>query len=282
MVLPLPAFTPIPLMDAHSIHETQSNTHHTFESSLSEETGQNRGTPDLEDLIGEFAGQPSAFQPGPTLSPLQTNSSRSTSSGSTLDTYHHICRIIFDLRTESGAPSVSAAAACSSTEKTFSSVASLCDVLQSVLSSREDSNGDLCPPADESSSTFMLALTAISKVLDKYRFLCQLFSGSMKTPHETVSLSHEWLGIDMSISKSSPALPSSQPNTCRHLNDVLQLTTMDFHLAQLQRIFRHLQPQHSSQYVSVAEEGGANIQELRALLRSSMEALRGDAGVAVA
>lgn len=253
----------------------QSGTHHTFESGLSEDPGQKQGTPDLEDLIGTFADQPSSHQPLPSASPLRIDPSPSIINSSTLDTYHHICRIIFDLRVESSMPLSSAGSAFSSSEKTYSSVASLCDVLQSVISSREDPKSDLYPPTEESSSTFMLALTAISKVLDRYRLLCYLHSGSMKHPHETFSLSHEWLGIDLSISKPSPALPSSPPNTCQHLNDVLQLTTMDFHLAQLQRIFRHLQPQHSNQYASVAEEGSTSIQELRALLQSSMEALRG-------
>lgn len=263
-------------MDPHLIHEIQSNTHN-FESGLSEDPGQNQGTPDLEDLIGNVADQSFSHQPRTSRSPLRVDSSQSAAKSSTLDTYHHICRIIFDLRVDSSVPLASAGSASSSTEKTYSSVASLCDVLQSILSSREDLNSDLCPPAEESSSTFMLALTAISKVLDRYRLLCQLYSSPMKSPHETISLSHEWLGIDLSTGKSSPALPPSQPNTCQHLNDVLQLTTMDFHLAQLERIFRHLQPQHSSQYASVAEEGSANIQELRALLQSSMESLRGGA-----
>lgn len=262
-------------MDPHSIHEIQSSTHHAFESGLSEDPGQRPGTPDLEDFIGTFADQPSSHQTRPSHSPLQIDPSPSVTNSSTLDIYHHICRIIFDLRVESSISLTSAGSASSSSEKTYSSVASLCNVLQSVISSREDPNNDLCPPAEESSSTFMLALTAISKVLDRYRLLCYLHSSSMKHPHETISLSHEWLGIDLSIGKPSPVLPSSPPNTCQHLDDVLQLTTMDFHLAQLQRIFRHLQPQHSSQYASAAEEGSTSIQELRALLQSSMEALRG-------
>ena len=265
----------MPSIDPHPSHEIQSSSHHAFESLLSEEQSQIQGIPDLEDTINEFASRPFSFQSRPARSPLQLDSSKPTTNSFTLDICHHICRIIFDLRMESAVQSASAESASSSAQQIFSSVASLCDVLQSVLTYREDLPGDLHPPAEESSSTFMLALTAISKVLDRYRSLSQLYSASMmKTPPETISLSHDWLSFDWSSSKASSALPLLQPSTCRHLNDVLQLTTMDFHLAQLQRIFRHLQPKDSSQYAPIAEEGRANMEELRGLLQSSIKALR--------
>lgn len=230
--------------------------------------------PDLEDTLSEFTSRPFSFQTPPNHSPVQLESSKPTTDSFTLDIYHHICRIIFDLRPESNMQSTSASSASLSVEEIFSSVTSLCDVLQSVLIRREGLNGNLYSPSEESSATFMLALTAISKVLDRYRSLSQVYSRSIKACREPMSLSHEWLGFDTSIGQASSALPSSHLSTCRHLNDLLRLTTMDFHLAQLQRIFRHLHPKDNSQYASVAEEGGGNIQELRASLQGSMETLR--------
>ena len=205
-----------------------------------------------------------------------------SANSSALDVYRHLSRILFDLRRERGRQSSGLNQGALRLDEVFPSVSSLCDILQSVLSPRGDLN--LSAPAEEETcATFMLASTAVSMVLDIYRSSSRLYSSSPEILNGGRCPPPQWLGVEASNEAVSPTSPPQQPNTYQRLNSVLQLTIMDFHLAQLQRIFNHLDHTDSNQAVlACADDGSANIQELRGILQSSIEKLKADTSSVVA
>lgn len=205
-----------------------------------------------------------------------------SANNSALDVYRHLSRILFDLRLERGRQSSGLDPGAMRLDEVFPSVSSLCDILQSVLSPRGDLSSS-APAEQETCATFMLASTAVSMVLDIYRSSSRLYSSSLEILNRGPCLPPQWPGVERSDEVMSPTLSSQQPNIYQRLNGVLQLTVMDFHLAQLQRIFQHLDHTDSNQAVlACADDGNANIQELRGVLQSSMEKLKADERIAVA
>ena len=205
-----------------------------------------------------------------------------SANSSALDVYRHLSKILFDLRLERGRQSSGLDPGAMRLDEVFPSVLSLCDILQSVLSPRGYLSSS-APAEQETCATFMLASTAVSMVLDIYRSSSRLYSSSAEILNRVRCPPPQWPSVEGSNEAVSPTLSSQEPNTSQRLNGVLQLTVMDFHLAQLQRIFHHLDHTDSNQAVlACADDGNANIQELRGVLQSSMEKLKADDRIALA
>ena len=184
--------------------------------------------------------------------------------------YRYLTRILFDLRLERGREWSSQNSEAPRQASVFRSVSSLCDVVQSVLAFGDGLEVKPSQDHEEHNLTLMLTFTAISTVLDIYKSLSQVYTSisesDMKRPG---SISVHSYFDEFTNSQQ-------QQGMSKRLDNVVQLTIMDCHLAQLQRIFG-LRPTESFQALLAGTDNGSeNIQELRGSLQSSIEKLKAE------
>lgn len=186
---------------------------------------------------------------------------------SSLETHRMLSNVLYDLRLEYGKKWSTPEFECPRRDGIFRSVSFLCDVVQEVLTDREALEG---PPANidsETNITFMLTLTAISMILNIYKSLCQMYSGCSEVRNrgkEALNLEHSFVASALQQSKASASL-----------HKVVQLTTMDFHLTRLQRMFTIPNTPSSFQTALIdTGEGSEEIQELRTVVQGLIESLK--------
>ncbi|KAL6720036.1 hypothetical protein ACLMJK_001957 [Lecanora helva] len=212
-----------------------------------------------------FAG--SNHPPPPTRNnSIQSN--MSITNDSTLETHRMLSNVLYDLRLEYGKQWSTLDCEAPRRDGIFRSVSLLCDIAQDVLSGREGLVGRTPANIDsETNITFMLTLTGISMILNIYKSLCQMYSGQSDI-NELVSSNSDFDNMfEPSI------LPAS--NASMSLDKIVHLTTMDFHLARLQRMFSTPNAPSSFQMALLGTgEGGEQIHELRTTVQRLIERLK--------
>ena len=218
----------------------------------------------------------------PYTSHLRLDSMQSGEGNFTLDVYRYLTRILFDLRLECGREWSPQDTETSRPVGVFRSVSSLCDVVQSVLTLRNDLNIRSWPNDEESNITVMLTFTAIPMVLDIYKSLSRIYTGSAEketSRYPSRATVHPCFDAE-STSQRQQQQQEQEQQSCspRRLNNIVQLTIMDFHLARLQRVFGRLDATESFQALMAGTSGHetANIQQLRESLQGSIETLKSD------
>ena len=205
--------------------------------------------------------------------PLHTrnNSMQSNVSGGNMDasleTHRMLSKVLYDLRLEYGKQWSTPESESPRRDGLFLSVSLLCDIVQEILAGRE---GLAETPANidgETNITFMLTLTGISMILNIYKSLCQMYNDSpdiMETGTHASDADHLVEPLTIPPSNSSASL-----------DKIVHLTTMDFHLARLQRMFS---TPNVSSYFQMAllgtGEGEEQIHELRTTIQRRIEWLK--------
>ncbi|MCJ1261608.1 hypothetical protein MMC22_001474 [Lobaria immixta] len=180
---------------------------------------------------------------------MRTNSIKSTDGNHSTDHYRALSKLLFDLRFEHGQEWSLQDSEASRRAGVFGCVSSLCDIVQSVFTFRDELNLTPWLENEESNVTYMLTFTAISVVLDIYQSLARTYT--------------QCAGKETSNSK--------------RLDHVVQLTIMDFHLSRLQQVFRRLDTMESSRApLTGSDNKSARIQELRELLKAFIEKLKAE------
>ena len=184
-----------------------------------------------------------------------------------LETHRMLSKVLYDLRLEYGKQWSTPESESPRRDGLFLSVSLLCDIVQEILTGRE---GWAETPANidsETNITFMLTLTGISMILNIYKSLCQMYNHSpdiMETGRHAPDADHLVEPLAIPPSNSSPSL-----------DKIVHLTTMDFHLARLQRMFS---TPNASGYFQMAllgtGEGEKQIHELRATIQRLIEWLK--------
>ena len=228
---------------------------------------------DQQDTAINFEGINSNLHDGfsdPTLPPPYTrnNSISSTVSHSSMDasleTHRMLSNVLYGLRLEYGKQWSNPESEIPRRDGVFRSVSLLCDIVSEVLTDREGVAGTMNEMDSETNITFMLTLTAVSMILNIYKSICQMYSGCS----EIMDLGKNPLHIEkMTMSLAAPGTNSSIT-----LDNVMQLTTMDFHLARLGRIFC-IPNKPSSFHTTLigSGEGCEQIQELRTIVQRLIE-----------
>ena len=214
-----------------------------------------------------------ADPPGAPLLPASTNSLQSDVShdgmDASLETHRMLSKVLYDLRLEYGKQWSTPESDSPRRDGIFRSVSLLCDIVQDILSGREGSPGTPANIDSETNITFMLTLTGISMILNIYKSLCQMYD----RPLDVVGPGRNASGAK-GLSEPLPMpLPSS--NASASLDNIVHLTTMDFHLARLQRMFST--PNASSNFQMAllgTGEGGEQIHELRTTVQRLIERLK--------
>ena len=214
-----------------------------------------------------FAGPPAAPHLHTRTNSLQSDVSHSNMDAS-LETHRMLSTVLYDLRLEYGKQWSTPESDTPRRDGIFRSVSSLCDIVQEILTGREGSTGTPANIDSETNITFMLTLTGISMILNIYKSLCQMYDRHLDVggPGRNAS--------DADSLSEPLAMPPSS-NASASLDNIVHLTTMDFHLARLQRMFST--PNISSNFQMAllgTGEGGEQIHELRTTVQRLIERLK--------
>ena len=204
--------------------------------------------------------------PLPTRNSPQSNVSHSTVDAS-LETHRMLSQVLYDLRLDYGKQWSTPESESARRDGIFRSVSLLCDIVQEILAAREGLAGALASIDSETNITFMLTLTGISMILNIYKSLCQMYNGYPGTIQT---------GRNTSDADSLfEPLVISPPSASASLDKIVHLTTMDFHLARLQRIFSTPNAPSSFQMALLGTgEGGEQVHELRMTVQRLIERLK--------
>ena len=180
-----------------------------------------------------------------------------------LETHRMLSTVLYDLRLEYGKQWSTPECETPRRDGIFRSVS----LLIAIMEDQEDPTGASVNMDSTTNITFMLTLTAVSMILNIYKSLCQMYSNHPgfldvgKNPTEVETL--------------FPPLLSQSPNASGNLDKVVQLTTMDFHLARLQRMFSTPNTPSSFQTALIGTgEGSEQIHELRLFVQRLVEKLK--------
>ena len=210
--------------------------------------------------------------PGPPVSRNRNDSTATSTShnsaDTSLETHRMLSNVLYDLRLEYGKQWSTPDSESPRRDGIFRSVSLLCDIVQEALT---DPQGLAKTPANiesETNITFMLTLTAISMILNIYRSICEMYSPYHGNPAMAD------IGKDGSESMlDSFSLPPS--NASASLDKIVHLTTMDFHLARLQRMFSIPNTPSNFQTALVGSgEGVEQISELRIIIQRLVERVK--------
>lgn len=184
-----------------------------------------------------------------------------------LETHRMLSKVLYDLRLEYGKQWATPESESRRRDGIFRSVSSLCDIVQEILTGREDFAGTPADIDSETNITFMLTLTGISMILNIYKSLCHMYNGY----HDIMESGRNASDVD-SLFDPLTIPPSSASAS---LDKIVHLTTMDFHLARLQRIFSTPNVPSSFQMALLGTgEGGEQIHELRTTVQRLVERLK--------
>ena len=210
--------------------------------------------------------------PSAPLLPTGNNSLQSDVShgnmDASLETHRMLSTVLYDLRLEYGKQWSTPESDSPRRDGIFRSVSLLCDIVQEILTGREGSAGTTANIDSETNITFMLTLTGISMILNIYKSLCQMYDRHLDVMGP---------GRNASAADSLPeplAIPPSS-NASASLDNIVHLTTMDYHLARLQRMFST--PNASSNFQMAllgTGESGEQIHELRTTVQRLIERLK--------
>ena len=208
--------------------------------------------------------------PAPPL-PTRDNSLQSSMShgnmDASLETHRMLSKVLYDLRLEYGKQWSTPESESPRRDGIFRSVSLLCDIVQKILTGREALAGIPTNIDSETNITFMLTLTGISMILNIYKSLCQMYNGYPDITEVGRNAS------DADSLFEPLAIPPS--NASASLDKILHLTTMDFHLARLQRMFS--KPNAPSDFQTAllgTGEGGEQIYQLRTTVQRLIERLK--------
>ena len=209
--------------------------------------------------------------PGPLPLPTRKNSQQSnTSHGSmdgSLETHRMLSKVLYDLRLEYGKQWSTPESESPRRDGIFHTVSLLCDIVQEILTGRANLAGTPTNIDSETNITFMLTLTGISMILNIYKSLCQMYNGYPD------GMEVERSASDADSLSEALAIPPS--NASASLDKIVHLTTMDFHLARLQRMFSTPHAPSSFQMALLGTgEGGEQIHELRTTVQRLIERLK--------
>ena len=186
-----------------------------------------------------------------------------------LETHRVLSKVLYDLRLEYGKQWSTPESDSPRRDGIFRSVSLLCDIVQEILTGREGSAGSPANIDSETNITFMLTLTGISMILNIYKSLCEMYERNL----DVVGSGRNASDAD-SLSEQPLAVPQSS-NASVSLDKIVHLTTIDFHLARLQRMFST--PNASSNFQTAlldTGEGGEQIHELRTTVQRLIERLK--------
>ncbi len=206
--------------------------------------------------------------PGPPLhtrnNPQQSIMSHNNMDGS-LETHRILSKVLYDLRLDYGKQWSTPESESPRRDGIFRSVSLLCDIVQEILTGREGSAGTPANIDSETNITFMLTLTGITMILNIYKSLCQMYNGYS-----------DIMEIGRNASDADSIFePPAIPNALASLDNIVHLTTMDFHLARLQRMFSVPNVPSSFQMALLGTgEGGEQIRELRTTVQRLIERLK--------
>ena len=209
--------------------------------------------------------------PGPTPLPTRNNSLQSNMSHGNMDaslkTHRMLSKVLYDLRLDYGKRWSTPESESPRRDGIFRSVSLLCDIVQEILTAREGLAGTPTNIDSETNITFMLTLTGISMILNIYKSLCQMYNG-----YPDVMETGRNASDDDSLFEPLAIPPS---NASASLDKILHLTTMDFHLARLQRIFsKPNAPSNFQMALLGTGEGGEQIHQLRTTVQRLIERLK--------
>ena len=210
---------------------------------------------------------------GPTTAsslPTRTNSLQSDVShgnmDASLETHRMLSTVLYDLRLEYGKQWSTPESDSPRRDGIFRSVSSLCDIVQEILAGREGSVGTPANIDSETNITFMLTLTGISMILNIYKSLCQMYDRRLDVGGPGMN------AADADNVSEPLALPPSSSNASASLDNIVHLTTMDFHLGRLQRMFSTSNASSNFQMALLGTgEGGEQIHELRTTVQRLIE-----------
>ena len=216
-------------------------------------------------------GNESFAGPGPPPRPTCNNSLQSNMShgnmDASLETHRMLSKVLYDLRLDYGKHWSTPESESSRRDGIFHSVSLLCDIVQEVLTSRDGLAGITANIDSETNITFMLTLTGISMIINIYKSLCQMYIGYP----DIMEIGRN--APDTNSLFEPPAIPPS--NASASLEKIVHLTTMDFHLARLQRMFSIPNAPSSFQMALLGTgEGGEQIHELRTTVQRLIERLK--------
>lgn len=223
----------------------------------------------FEDLSSDWSdifGDPGPL-PAPTRNEsLQSNTSHGNMDAS-LETHRMLSKVLYDLGLDYGKQWSTPESESPRRDSIFRLVSLLCDIVQEILTCRERLAGTPANIDSETNITFMLTLTGISMILNIYKSLCQMYNGNPDVME---------IGRNVSDAGSlfeSLAIPPSCASAS--LDKIVHLTTMDFHLARLQRMFSTPVVTSSFQMALLGTgEGGEQIHELRTTVQRLIERLK--------
>ncbi|CAD6582229.1 MAG: hypothetical protein ASARMPREDX12_000870 [Alectoria sarmentosa] len=223
----------------------------------------------FEDLSSD--GTDICAGPGPPPLPTRNNSLQlNTSHGNidaSLETHRTLSKVLYELRLDYGKEWSIPESECPRRDALFRSVSLLCDIVQEILTGREGLAGRPANIDSETTITFMLTLTGISMILNIYKSLCQMYNGYpdiMETGRNASDADRLFEPL---------AIPPS--NASASLDKIVHLTTMDFHLARLQRMFSTPNAPSNFQMALLGTgEGGEQIHELRTTVQRLIERLK--------
>ena len=188
-----------------------------------------------------------------------------TGADASLETHRMLSTVLYDLRLEYGKQWSTPESETPRRDGLFRSVS----LLIAIMEEQEDSTGASVNIDSETNITFMLTLTAISMILNIYKSLCQMYStypGTLDVGKNAAAANFEGL---------FPPLLAQSPTASASLEKVVQLTTMDFHLARLQRMFSTSNTPSSFQTALIGTgEGSEQIHELRVFVQRLVERLK--------
>ena len=176
-----------------------------------------------------------------------------------------LVRLIFELRLECGREWSLQNFKSPQQTNVFQSVSSLCDIGKSSLANHHESGHRNMISENETKMTTMLIFTAISMVLDIYEPLSRIY---IDAPVEEGKYS-------VSNPVHSSLTNSQQTGHVQRLTKVINLTTMDFHLAHLHQVLSRLDAIDISRgLLANADNTTSKLQEIRLLLRDAIESLK--------
>jgi hypothetical protein len=179
----------------------------------------------------------------------------------------------------------------------FESASSLCDILHAVISGKSSENEPIRSqhPMDneDTHAVFVLALTAVAMLLDIYRLLGRTHSwaASPNPDYTDLTVTGQTPGAGIGggptsnilhhqMDPSGGSISAGRGVTANHLTSILQLTTMDFHLARLASMLSDLSGGRDTtvgmQRV-VKPLAGLEVAELLLEIKRTREEMRGSA-----
>ena len=217
-----------------------------------------------------------------------------------LGVYQQLSRLLFTLRQECNRPwsipeiyGMEGYAARPGKE-IFESASSLCDILHAVISGKSSESEPIksqqAMDNEDTHAVFVLALVGVAMLLDIYRLLGCTYSWAA-SPNTDLTVTGQTTGantgggptsniLQHQMDPSVGSIGAGRGVTASRLTSILQLTTMDFHLARLASMLSDLSDGRDAtvrmQRV-VKPLAGLEVAELLSEIKRTREEMRGSA-----